>query len=53
MTAAVREEQIPAEFLYWEHVHSRRVQRWRRNRWYANETGGRDAEFTPVEEFRR
>jgi hypothetical protein len=30
-----------------------RVQRWRRNRWYANETGGRDAEFTPVEEFRR
>ncbi len=26
MTAAVREEQIPAEFLYWEHVNSRRVQ---------------------------
>jgi hypothetical protein len=49
MTAAVREEQIPAEFLYWEHVDSRA----RRNRWYANETGGRDAEFTPVEEFRR
>jgi ER-bound oxygenase mpaB/B'/Rubber oxygenase, catalytic domain len=30
-----------------------RVQRWRRNNWYANETGGRAAEFTPVEEFRR
>jgi hypothetical protein len=30
-----------------------RVQRWRRNTWYANETGGRDAEFKPVEEFRR
>jgi hypothetical protein len=30
-----------------------RVQRWRRENWYANETGGRDAEFTPVEEFRR
>jgi hypothetical protein len=30
-----------------------RVQRWRRNSWYANETGGRDAEFKPVEEFRR
>ncbi len=30
-----------------------RVQRWRRNNWYANETGGKDAEFTPVEEFRR
>jgi hypothetical protein len=30
-----------------------RVQRWRRNTWYANETGGRDAEFRPVEEFRR
>ena len=29
------------------------VQRWRRNRWYANETGGGDAEFIPVEEFRR
>ena len=30
-----------------------RVQRWRRNNWYANETGGKDAEFKPVEEFRR
>ncbi len=30
-----------------------RVQRWRRNTWYANETGGKDAEFKPVEEFRR
>jgi hypothetical protein len=30
-----------------------RVQRWRRNSWYANETGGKDAEFAPVEEFRR
>lgn len=30
-----------------------RWQRWRRSGWYANETGGRDAEFTPVEEFRR
>lgn len=30
-----------------------RVQRWRRDNWYANETGGRDAEFKPVEEFRR
>jgi hypothetical protein len=30
-----------------------RVQRWRRNSWYANETGGKDAEFKPVEEFRR
>jgi uncharacterized protein YeaO (DUF488 family) len=30
-----------------------RVQRWRRIRWYENETGGRDAEFRPVEEFRR
>ncbi|MBV9310246.1 MAG: DUF2236 domain-containing protein [Solirubrobacterales bacterium] len=29
------------------------VQRWRRNNWYANETGGKDAEFKPVEEFRR
>lgn len=29
------------------------VQRWRRNNWYANETGGREAEFKPVEEFRR
>jgi hypothetical protein len=30
-----------------------RVQRWRRDSWYANETGGKDAEFKPVEEFRR
>jgi hypothetical protein len=30
-----------------------RVQRWRREAWYRNETGGADAEFTPVEEFRR
>jgi hypothetical protein len=30
-----------------------RVQRWRRDHWYANETGGRAAEFKPVEEFRR
>lgn len=30
-----------------------RVQRWRRESWYRNETGGRDAEFQPVEEFRR
>jgi hypothetical protein len=30
-----------------------RMQRWRRNSWYANESGGRDAEFKPVEEFRR
>lgn len=30
-----------------------RVQRWRRDNWYANETGGKDAEFKPVEEFRR
>jgi hypothetical protein len=30
-----------------------RVQRWRRDRWYAWETGGREAEFKPVEEFRR
>jgi hypothetical protein len=30
-----------------------RVQRWRRSRWYENETGGREAEFKPVEEFRR
>jgi ER-bound oxygenase mpaB/B'/Rubber oxygenase, catalytic domain len=29
-----------------------RVQRWRRNNWYASETGGREAEFHPVEEFR-
>ncbi len=48
MTAAVREEQIPAEFLYWEHVDSRA----RRNRWYANEPGA----VMPIhagEEFRR
>ncbi len=30
-----------------------RVQRWRRSNWYANETGGKDAEFRPVQEFRR
>ncbi|AYF77422.1 DUF2236 domain-containing protein [Nocardia yunnanensis] len=30
-----------------------RVQRHRRERWYRNEMGDRDAEFTPVEEFRR
>ncbi|APB01005.1 hypothetical protein [Nocardia seriolae] len=30
-----------------------RVQRHRRERWYRNEVGDRDAEFTPVEEFRR
>jgi hypothetical protein len=42
MTAAVREEQIPAEFLYWEQVNSRRVQRARRA-W----------KFIPVEAFRR
>jgi ER-bound oxygenase mpaB/B'/Rubber oxygenase, catalytic domain len=30
-----------------------RVQRWRRDRWYYNETGGSEAEFKPVEEFRR
>jgi hypothetical protein len=30
-----------------------RVQRWRRRRWYQNETGGAEAEFKPVEEFRR
>ena len=30
-----------------------RVQRFRRNNWYRNETGGADAEFKPVEEFRR
>lgn len=29
------------------------VQRWRRESWYRNETGGRSAEFRPVEEFRR
>jgi hypothetical protein len=30
-----------------------RVQRLRRDNWYRNETGGADAEFKPVEEFRR
>jgi hypothetical protein len=30
-----------------------RVQRFRRDNWYRNETGGKDAEFKPVEEFRR
>jgi hypothetical protein len=30
-----------------------RVQRVRRNSWYRNETGGGEAEFKPVEEFRR
>jgi hypothetical protein len=30
-----------------------RFQRRRRDSWYANETGGGDAEFRPVEEFRR
>jgi hypothetical protein len=30
-----------------------RYQRWRRETWYRNETGGRQAEFKPVEEFRR
>ena len=30
-----------------------RVQRARREQWYRNETGGTDADFTPVEEFRR
>lgn len=30
-----------------------RVQRYRREQWYRNEVGDRDAEFTPVEEFRR
>jgi hypothetical protein len=30
-----------------------RVQRWRRANWYRHETGGQDAEFRPVEEFRR
>lgn len=30
-----------------------KVQCWRRERWYHNETGGTDANFTPVEEFRR
>ena len=29
------------------------VQRRRRDRWYAWETGSRDAEFKPIEEFRR
>jgi hypothetical protein len=30
-----------------------RYQRWRRETWYRNETGGTEAEFKPVEEFRR
>lgn len=30
-----------------------RYQRWRRETWYRNETGGSQAEFRPVEEFRR
>ncbi len=30
-----------------------RVQRWRRDRWYENETGGRDAEFQPPEHLTR
>ncbi|WP_327144341.1 oxygenase MpaB family protein [Nocardia sp. NBC_01327] len=30
-----------------------RVQRHRREQWYRNEVGDRDAEFTPVEKFRR
>lgn len=30
-----------------------RYQRWRRETWYRNETGGSEAEFKPVEEFRR
>jgi hypothetical protein len=30
-----------------------RVQRWRRDRWYLNETGGRDAEFQPPEHLTR
>ncbi len=30
-----------------------RYQRWRRETWYRNETGGAKAEFRPVEEFRR
>jgi hypothetical protein len=30
-----------------------RVQRRRREAWYRNEVGGRNAEFRPVEEFRR
>ena len=30
-----------------------RYQRWRRETWYRNETGGAEAEFKPVEEFRR
>jgi len=30
-----------------------RYQRWRRETWYRNETGGAKAEFKPVEEFRR
>ncbi len=30
-----------------------RVQRWRRDRWYLNETGGHDAEFQPPEHLTR
>jgi hypothetical protein len=30
-----------------------RVQRWRRDRWYENETGGHDAEFQPPEHLTR
>lgn len=30
-----------------------RVQRWRREGWWRNETGGAEAAFQPVEEFRR
>jgi hypothetical protein len=30
-----------------------RYQRWRRETWYRNETGGLRAEFRPLEEFRR
>ncbi|MBL1078648.1 DUF2236 domain-containing protein [Nocardia sp. 2] len=30
-----------------------RVQRYRREHWYRNEVGDREAEFQPVEEFRR
>lgn len=30
-----------------------KVQRTRRECWYRNEVGDREADFTPVEEFRR
>ncbi|WP_230330097.1 hypothetical protein [Nocardia aurantiaca] len=30
-----------------------RVRRYRREQWYRDEVGDRDAESTPVEEFRR